>query len=279
MKLALILPVLSLLALTPLASADSLVAAAPGARHLEADHGYAVWFAPAPGNRWRLTVRDRDGKVTQPAGVRPLGAPTDPAIGYSGPGLAVLYSRCLGASTTRGCDVYRYDLRRGGRERPVPIMSSRRYSETNPGVSGANFGFVRRGGPRPGTYSYKPDSTGLRRLSRRPADHVAVSMRILYTFGRTAVLRPLSGGRARTYRLPAAPRDVFLTRYRFGFLAAGGRVFQTDRFASSGTQHEVQPAQAGRRLPASTASIGLHGEQVQLFLDAEGVKAVDPELF
>lgn len=72
---------------------------------------------------------------------------------------------------------------------------------------------------------------------------------------------------------------MFLTRYRFGFLAAGGRVFQTDRFASSGTQHAVQPEEAGRRLPASTASIGLDSEQVELYLDAEGVKAVDPELF
>ena len=44
------------------AGADTLIAAAPGARNLTANGGYLVWAAP-DGARWRLTVRAPDGTV------------------------------------------------------------------------------------------------------------------------------------------------------------------------------------------------------------------------
>jgi hypothetical protein len=49
------------------ASADSLVAAAPGARNLTANGGYLVWAQPAAAGRWRLAVRAPDGTVTTPS--------------------------------------------------------------------------------------------------------------------------------------------------------------------------------------------------------------------
>ena len=56
------------------ASADSLVAPAPGARNLTANGGYIVSAAPAAGGRWRLTVRAPDGTITTPA-IADFGAP------------------------------------------------------------------------------------------------------------------------------------------------------------------------------------------------------------
>jgi hypothetical protein len=133
------------------ASADSLVATAPGARNLTANGGYLVWAQPSEGARWRLAVRAPDGTVTTPA-IAAFGAPPAAQIGSTGFAIAnrrllAVYSRCQGASALVGCDVYAYDLRAGTEER-IAALSSRTYSETAPSIELGRMAFVRRGGRR-----------------------------------------------------------------------------------------------------------------------------------
>jgi hypothetical protein len=154
------------------ASADSLVAPAPGARNLTANGGFVVWAAPGDPGRWRLTVRAPDGSVTTPA-IADFGAPPRAQIGSTGFAVAgrrllAVYSRCQGASAIAGCDVYGYDLRAGTEEK-IAKLSSKTYSETAPSLELGRLAFVRRGGgPTPGLYYYALGSTAApKRLAPR----------------------------------------------------------------------------------------------------------------
>ena len=114
-SLAVSLAVLGTLAAAPAALADTLLAAAPGARNLAQSGDYAVWAQP-DGSRWRLAVRGPDGTVTLPD-IPSFGAAPDPAVAATRennvPTLVpyAVYARCAGTSTTAGCDVWRLDLR------------------------------------------------------------------------------------------------------------------------------------------------------------------------
>jgi hypothetical protein len=94
--------------------------------------------------------------VTTPA-IADFGAPPRPQIGStqfaaSGRRLLAVYSRCLGASSTAGCDVYAYDLAAGS-EQKIAKLASKTYSETAPSIERGRLAFVRRGGgPQPGLY-------------------------------------------------------------------------------------------------------------------------------
>ena len=265
------------------ALADTLLTPAPGARHLAQGGGYIAWSAPVGDGRFRLMVRAPGGQVRALGGVAAFGAAPDLEIGSDRYGIAgrrllLVYSRCRGASVSRGCDVYAYDLRRGREER-VAALSTRSYSETAPALYYGRYGFVRRGGRRPGTYSHTPNG-GSVRLSARVADDLAVAPRIVYSVGRTIVLRPLSGrGSSFVYRVAAVPRDLYLTRYRFGFLSFGGRVFETVRFAGSGGRDYAVTPREGRRLPPSTSAIAGDSSGLHTYLDDAGVSTVDPSPF
>src|SRR3954447_18719909 len=167
------------------APADSLVAAAPGARNLTAGGGWMAWAAPGAGGRWRLTVRAPDGTVSTPA-IRSFAVPVDPSIGsdsLASParGLLAVYARCKGSSAVSGCDIWAYDLRSGD-ERRVAAVSSPKTSETAPSLSRGLWGFVRRGGPRPGVYASTPRG-GVRRLSPVVALETAANQtRVAYTY-------------------------------------------------------------------------------------------------
>ncbi len=228
-------------------------------------------------------VRTPEGQVQALDGIAAFGAAPDVEIGSDRYGFAdrrllLVYSRCRGASTSRGCDVYAYDLRRRREER-VAALSTRSYSETSPALYYGRYGFVRRGGRRPGTYSYTP-SGGSVRLSTRVADDLAVAPRIVYSVGRTIVLRPLSGrGDSFVYRVAVAPRDLYLTRYRFGFLSFGGRVFETGRFAGSGGRNYAVAPREGRRLPTSTSAVAGDSSGLHSYLDDAGIWTADPSPF
>jgi len=276
------------------ASADSLVAPAPGARNLTANGGYIVWAAPAAGGRWRLTVRAPDGTITTPA-IADFGAPPRAQIGSTGFAIAgrrllAVYSRCQGASAIAGCDVYGYDLRAGTEER-IAKLSSRTYSETAPSIELGRLAFVRRGGgPRPGLYYYALGSKAApRRLSTLLARETATNgTRVAYTYnssrGGGLAVRRLSGDDGALVpvaRQPVVPRSPLLTRYNAAWLLQDGHVQATERFAGSGGPFELRVVEAKRALPATTDSLGLNNDRTSApyYLDAEGVKLTAPPIF
>jgi hypothetical protein len=293
---ALVLPLLAatlLAATASAASADTLVAAAPGARNVTANGGYVVWAAPVGGGRWRLTVRAPGGTVTTPA-IADFGAPPRAQIGSTGfvvaRRLLAVYSRCQGASALAGCDVYGYDLRAGTEER-IAKLSSRTYSETAPSIELGRLAFVRRGGgPRPGLYYYALGSNAApRRLTTRLARETATNgTRVAFTYnssrGGGLAVRRLSGASGvlvPVARQPVVPRSPLLTRYNAAWLLQDGRVQATERFAGSGGPFELRVVEAKRALPASTDSLGLNNDRTSApyYLDAEGVKLTAPAIF
>lgn len=268
------------------AQADTLLQDAPGARNLAAGGGYHAWAAPAGDGRWRLTVRAPDGTVTTPA-IAAFGAAPDPSFGSSstaidGRRLLVVYSRCDGGSTVRGCDVFGTDVRTG-KEEAVPAPSTRSYSETSPQLSFGRYVAVRRGGPRPGLYSF--GRTARRITTTTPGDIAYNGSRVAYgyrsgvTFG--VALWRLSGN-GKTVILasgrPAAARSLVITRYRAGWLE-GARVFQTTRFGGSGGPHSPQTQQGNRSLPATTDTVATDSSTITHYLDQEGLKRITPPLF
>jgi hypothetical protein len=277
------------LAVAPAARADTLVTPAPGARNVAHAGGYAVWAAPgATAGTWRLVVRAPGGTVAD-ADVAAFGAAPDPSIGSGRapagrprPLLAV-YSRCEGASSISGCDVYAYDLRTGTEQR-VREVSSSVYSETAPSVTLGTYAFVRRGGgTRKGVYVRT--ARVIRRLSGVIARETANNgTRVAYTFnssrgGGVAVRRISGRGGVLTpaVRQPSVPRSVQLSRYQAGWLV-GQQAFSTTRFAGSGGPFRPRTI-AGRTVPGID-SFGSARTLTELrFADAEGIKIASPPLF
>lgn len=286
----LLLAALASLAAAPAAGADILVTAAPGAKNVAFGGGYTVWAAPAamPGT-WKLVVRAPNGTVAD-APVPAFGAAPDPSIGSgrSAPGalrpLLAVYSRCDGASSAAGCDVYAYDLR-AGTERRVGEVSTAASSETAPSVTLGTWSFVRRGGgPRPGVY-VRTLAGGVRRLSPVLArETVNNGTRVAYTFnssrgGGVAVRRISGRGDVLTpaVRRPVVPRSLALSRYQAAWLG-GDRVFSTTRFAGSGGPFTPRTL-AGRTVPGIDSFAVGRSFNVARFLDAQGVKVPSPALF
>ena len=276
------------------ASADSLVAPAPGARNLTANGGFVVWAAAGDPGRWRLTVRAPDGSVTTPA-IADFGAPPRAQIGSTGFAVAgrrllAVYSRCQGASAIAGCDVYGYDLRAGTEEK-IAKLSSKTYSETAPSLELGRLAFVRRGGgPKPGLYYYALGSTAApKRLTSTLARETATNgTRVAYTYnssrGGGLAVRRLSGDGGvlvPVSRQPAVPRSPLLTRYNAAWLLQAGHVQATKRFAGSGGPFQLRVVEAKRSLPTTTDSLGLNNDRTSApyYLDAEGVKVAAPPIF
>jgi hypothetical protein len=280
------------------ARADALETAAPGAANLATSAGYQAWSAPQADGTHRLTIRRPDGSVLTPD-IPAFGAPVDPALGttlatrpagndLAGRSFSAVYARCEGSSTTEGCDIHRYDIFRDVEER-VERLATRAYSETAPSVNFGGWAVVRRGGARPGTYSYSSFSDRLRRLTSTVALETAASAaRLAFTYrssrgygvqvrnaAGTRVLVPAAG-------LRDAPRSVQVTRYRVGWLLPGAdatRVFQTRRFAGSGGPFPLEVVEAPRTLPAGvTAAAGDASFLFRRYVDAEGVKTIDPSI-
>ena len=258
------------------AHADTLVTPAPGAVNLAAGGGYHAWFAPAEDTGWQLVVRAPDGTVTRPA----IDAFTGPQQLSIGSDRFAAGGRRLLAVYSRADDVYALDLRTGAEER-VRAISSRAYRESAPAIQYGRYAFVRREGRRPGVY-VSTEGGGVRRISRdTPRDLAFNGTRVAYDRGRSIVVRRVSGdGRALVFRTRTTPRSPVLTRYRVAWLERDGRVLQTPRFAGSGGPYDVDSAdEANRALPASTQSLAFRGGNLGWYLDAEGLRTIDPRLF
>lgn len=293
--LAAALAVAGLAATSVPASADSLVAPAPGAVNLTQGGGYLAWAAPTPAGRFRLVVRAPDGTVSTPD-LPDFGAAPDPTIGsdrFAAQDRALLlaYSRCDGDSAIAGCDVYAYDLRSGGAERRIDRLASRTYSETVPALTSGRWSFVRRGGgTRKGVYAWTGEGAPRRLSPRLARETVNNGSRTSFVYnssrGFGVAVKRLSG-RGETIavasRLRTQPFSLSATRYRTAWLATeeggGVRAFTTSRFAGSGPEAPLSQERANRLLPAGTNSWANDGSFFTRYLDGAGVKTIDPRLF
>jgi hypothetical protein len=265
------LAALTLAAAAPAHAADTLVAAAPGAKNLASGGGYLAWAAPAPGGGHVLTVRAPDGTITTPDVPRFRRAP-DPAIGSDRFGAD---GRRLLAVYARDGDLFALDLRTFAEER-VAGASTRAYEESAPDLEFGRMTFVRRGGRDNGVF-YRDGEGRLRRLTRAvPRETSMSASRVAYTSGRNLVIRRLSGrGRPSIVPTPSPAFSLVLTRYTLTWAVRGGRLFQTPRFGGSSEVERVSSRrEATRTFPASTDSFAFSGSFVRFVLDAEGVKRI-----
>jgi hypothetical protein len=270
-----LLAVVAALVAAPAAAADTLVVPAPGAVNLASGGGWLAWAVPAEGGRWRLALRSPAGAVTVPDIPAFTDAP-DPSIGTEavssdGPSrrLLVVYSR--------SGDIVSYTPATG-REAKIAGASSRTYRETAPSIVLGRLTFVRRGGSKNGLYHLSGGTTPRRINGATPAETVQNGSRVAYTSGNKVVIRRISGqGRFATLRSPSRPFSLAMTRYQLFWAIGQGTVYRTPRFGGSGDRDVPTSARASsRRLPAGTTSIALAGTDVRWYLDAEGVKRVDP---
>ena len=262
------------------AAADTLVAAAPGARSLAAGGGWLAWVVPASNGKWQIMLRGPNGTVWGP---KLSGFDEVPTLSIGSLGFVRgQRSRHALLVYSRQGDVYEYDLATG-EERRVAALATRAWRETAPSVSFGRYAFSRAGGRGGGTYVWSGKGRP-RRLSAQAARQTAHNgSRVAWTNGSRILVKRASGrGSMFSLRSLRRPAGLSLTRYRLGWLVPGaGQVFMTARFAGSGGPYPAPDrAQEGnRRLPETTNSLGLRGGDIGYYLDAEGVKRVEPNLF
>jgi len=272
------------------AAADTLEVASPGARNIAAGGGYFVWAAPSQYGGWRLVVRNPDGTVRIPA-IAAFGAAPDPAIGsdrfaIDGRQIVVVYSRCAGTSSSRGCDVHRFQLNGDDGEERVTKLASKTYSETAPSLASGRYTFVRRGGgPRPGVHYWRGDASAPRRVSQTIARETATNgTRVAYAYnsrnGGGLALRRLSGeGNVLTpaSRRSSVPRSIVLDRYRVTWLVAL-TAFGTQRLTNARTIADVVVRRGSRSLPPGTDSIAVSANRITRALTPFGLVSLAPLL-
>ncbi|MBI5104811.1 MAG: hypothetical protein HZB46_07480 [Solirubrobacterales bacterium] len=269
-------PILLLAALLALAvaaapaSADTLLAPAPGAERLAAGGGYLVWSQPSEDTGWHLVVRRPDGTVVAPQ----VAGFTGPAVASVGSTTFAFPRRTIAVYGRDDGDLYELDLATL-RESRVAKVSSSSYREHAPSVQYGRWVFVRSGGRRDGLYTWTGRGASRRLTSYEPAETAMSESRVSYPATRTVVVRRLSGrGGALVFCSPAAgrPRSVVATRYRTAWLAADGAVFQTPRYAGSGGPYHPKAPNRCPDLAASTSSIAFAGGELGFALDGEGVR-------
>jgi hypothetical protein len=272
------------------AAADTLELPSLGARNIAAAGGYLTWAAPSQYGGWRLVVRNPDG-VVRVLPVAPFGAAPDPAIGsdrfaIDGRRIVVVYSRCAGLSSIRGCDVYRFQLNGDDGEERVARLASSSYSETAPAIASGRYTFVRRGaGGRPGVHYWRGDASAPRRICATIARETATNgTRVAYAYdsarggglsirrlsGKGEVLRPAS-------RQPSVPRSIVLDRYRATWLL-GLVALQTNRLTGARTSADVVLHRGSRTLPIGTDSAVPSMQRINRVLTQLGLVGLAPPL-
>lgn len=273
--------VAGVLALAPAAQADPLIVPAPGAKNLTAVDGWRAWAAPKTGGRWQIVTRTPDGTI-QPADIAEFEALPDPSIGWTALAeparrLVIVYSRCEGSSTTKGCDVFQYDVAYGA-ERKLAGLSTAKGSETAPSVAAGSYAFARRGGRRPGTYS--ANHSHVRRIDPRVARETALTpSRVAFRTADGVTLRWFDGRHRHTLTASPYTFGLVITRYRVGWLQGAGHrtlAFMTDRINPSGG---ATVREGAHDLPASTQSAVADSSGIVEYLGATGIKRADPPLF
>jgi hypothetical protein len=278
------------------AFADELLVRAPGAQHLAAGDGYLVWASPGPAGRWRLALRGPDGQ-TRSSAVRSFGAAPDPAIGRLGGRVTVVYSRCAGASATRDCDVYSYDVATN-RERPVAGTARAGRSETAPSLSQTGrLAWVQRKGTAPGIYTATASSRPERRYSHVASETAVVGKYVVFTDttpylpdGCCVIVRAVrSTGAHDEYPISFGNQ---VGSQPFALTGVGSRAFFLETHDVPTSTIPLDPRGRGHRdieapasadaaaaLPATVNSFAATRSVIDVYLDAAGVKRLDHPLF
>jgi hypothetical protein len=295
MKSAVLTLTAALLVAAAAAHADTLLAPAPGAENVTATGDWSAWSAPAAGGRFKLVVRAPDGTVAD-AAIPTFATAPDADFGsdaFVEQQQVIVYSRCAGASTVKGCDVYEYNPQTK-REFKLPGASSSAYSETAPTIASGSVGFVRRGGAHNGVYVVRTGGLSGRapkvtRIDGHLARETAVSQsRIVFLYRNSKgsddiTISQLDGGRKRLLRRakPGVLFNAMISRYKAGWLEhSGGAVLAklTERIDPSDTHPVIHSGT--RALPASTQSAAIaHDRVVDTYVDAEGAKRLSPPIF
>lgn len=214
----------SLVVTTTPATADEVVAQLARDTPISAYGGFVAWSDhDAVADRYRLMLRRGDS--TTPAAITPARQPFDVSLGPDARGRVVaLYTRCR--TTTRGCDVYRYDVA-ARRERRVAAASSPRHDEAWPVQWRDRLAFVRRAR----VYGIQaPRSNGLLipdpRGRRGGGELVDCDVPYVKTLSSRAPARRLDRGLcARTIGMSIrGPRIVQVTSFYLDFNAAESQV-------------------------------------------------------
>ncbi|MEJ7797187.1 MAG: hypothetical protein WKF42_01715 [Solirubrobacteraceae bacterium] len=279
-----------LLASSP-ATADTVVVADPTAQNVTAYGATTAWSRRAADGRHRLVVSNASG-VAADAAVRSSSVPFDPDLGPTRRnGRVVVYSRCAKGSTTRGCDVYRYDV--GSRsERRITAISGRRTSEIGPSYFKGTLAFGRTG--RHGGLFVTRAGRGAQRIVSGSVVETDLSMtRVIARMTRAdrtfvRVSQP-SGERARIVGrglrgedgLGTVVTSPVLARYRAFWLkrivapGAASAIVETVSVRSAGRNVR----RVARPFAGEVNAVALGPASVpQLFSGAGGISRVDPPL-
>jgi hypothetical protein len=152
-----------LLASAP-AVADSVVTGDPTATNVTSFGTTAAWSRRGGDGRYRLVVMGAS-RVPADAHVRSSSVPFDPDAGPIAHGrFYVVYTRCRLPASSRGCDIYGYDVA-SRTERKITSVSTRESSEFAPSYYKGSIAFGRRGS-HGGLYVASPGHRP-RRISRR----------------------------------------------------------------------------------------------------------------
>lgn len=170
LSLPLVVSVAALLPATG-ARADDYVASVPRDIPIAAYGGVVAWSDyDASARRYRLQLSAAGGSVAAP--IRSNRQPFDVSLGPDARGSTVaLYTRCTRSNGTKGCDVYRYDVR-GRREARVRAVSSPRVDEAWPVQWHKHLAFIRRrptGGGGRGAFAHCDLIYGKRLGARAPS--------------------------------------------------------------------------------------------------------------
>jgi hypothetical protein len=275
--------------IAPTAEADSVLVRDSGARNLASGHSYLSWARPRTDGRWRLVVASGSG-VTVPR-IPSFGAAPDPAIGRYRGRVVIAYSRCAGRSALRSCDVWAYDVRNHS-ERRVTALASRSYSETAPDLDAdGRWSFVRRSGRRNGVYAMS-GSTPVRRLTSHVARETAVTPYYVAYVDPTPYTSSGCCTIVRATRRTGSPRTLSfgspLGVTPHALVSVGDRAFWLNTPQQASGTIPLDPRAGGHRdvttsaaydLPATTQSIAASGGDVDLYVDAEGIKRVSQPLY
>lgn len=262
-------------AVVPSASADSVVADAPGARALAGAGGWLAWSSPTPDGRWRLTLRAPDGTVSQPS-VDAFAAPVATQLGTNA---QYGVSRRLVAVYTRAGDVYELDLAAGTEKKLARLAP--RHDARLAAVNLGQYVVVRK----TGIYAVSRSGKS-RRLTRTVPSSIAMAQsRVASLEHGKVVIRRLSGrGRPMVAgKHLTGASSLWLTRYRAGWATsgtkAGTRLYGTRRFAGSGGPFTLTVVRDSWTSSSALFGIVTDRSEPGYYLDDQGVKRFDPTPF
>ena len=214
------------------AVADSVIANDVTTLNVSAYGTTSAWSRLASDGRYRLVVMGAS-RVPRDAPVRSSPVPFDPDVGPTTRNTRfVVYSRCRRPHTSRGCDIWGYDVR-NRTERKLTAVSSPTASETAPSYFKGAIAFARNGS-RHGLYIARPGKQPKRITRAMPyetdlsATHVAYNSGDVIVAKRDGTQRRLLGDNQGGEEARSATYSPVLSRNRAYWISGGGEFSDHD---------------------------------------------------